>query len=158
MTVVTNTIVYRTDTKVEYIFDSSLNYWVSAHQYSDNASALALSATTDPFAVHAVVPGAAFYLDRLEMAYRVNGGTALDGSNKWSVVLQTISSTPTTTTVGTMPIASGALDTWLFSNTTPSPRLVSAAIYALTWKATKTGTPGTLDLGVRFHWRKVLVT
>ncbi len=149
MTVTTNTIYYDTAVRIEYIYNGA--FYLSAHPMVDNYQILdPISASAD-IGFFSCVPGFGIYLDRIEMGYYVTGGTALDSSNKWAI---TLTAEPVTHTVhSTITIQSGTTDAWHFAQQTNPTTFFSGANFIGIIRATKTGTPGTLKLGMRIQHR-----
>lgn len=149
---------FRTDRGIEYYYNGTR--WLSVQLFSDTipeVSNIAFPyAATVAGAERIVAPYAGTYdlwLVELQTAFFVAAGTALDASNKWVSIVQKFTTT-VATTVATVTIDSGAVDTWR-TNVTAIGALLGVTHFTFATTHTKTGTPGNLYILPRIIYRLV---
>lgn len=151
---VTGDRYWRTDLALEFYFDGTR--WLTTtlyHMHTNEANVAAATAYTGPsgtltydaIPTPAIGSGSDIWLVSLDTHFFVNGGTALDGSNKWVTAFGKTQSNNTSTTVITVTINSGSSSVWR-SDTQSIGALLNngTTFYIFTYIATKTGTPGPL--------------
>jgi hypothetical protein len=160
---VTNDQYFRTDLGLWFRYNGTR--WLSTElfqvDFASTSPATALAATTSnvgwtPISA-AQHGGSDLWVEDVETAFFVNtGGTALGASHNWAVTVDKgVDSSATVTTIATNSLASGAngsrsvvtaVDALLNNGTTHV--LMRASL-------TKTGTPGTVYMGVKVTYRVV---
>lgn len=149
-----NVPFFRTDLGLVFFYNGTR--WLSVTLYDDESPPNVLpqpfAATTISHRGAVPQPGIfAVWMETFRAVFFVGAGTALDASNKWVVVFR---SDPAATTLGTLNINSGASSTY---------RTLSVAVNAVSpitefqtrVTATKTGTPGDLNIWPRYTYRLI---
>ena len=146
---------YRTDRRIWYFYDGTR--WLSCDLYEAEVPPYTLPqpfSATQSSSHRGATPHPGVYevwLETFLASFFVGAGTALGASHKWVVVFNTHPNVPTTATIN---IDSGASSTY---------RVLSAAMNAVSpiteletrVGATKTGTPGDLNLWPRYTYRLI---
>lgn len=158
MSAFANQRFYRTDILggMEFVWDGTR--WASTQLFSDIIKPplgdTAVSATGGGTYFPVGFPGSYdLWLESCDLSFFVNGGgSALDGSNKWTVALI---KRPAGSSVASHIIQSGASGTYRAATATLEALLgITNFAYEVTW--TKVGTPGSLlIMGLRINYRLV---
>jgi hypothetical protein len=152
----TNDKFYRTDLRLEFFWDGTR--WLSTTLYHALLNGDNMAATTgNNRTTNLIGKGMSdVWLERLQWAWYVAGGTALSASHKWVGVVQRNGSPGGTLT--TLTIQSGTLSSW-----TIGPVVDLDVVMGGTGQAnletiwTKTGTPGNLYASYNLGYRQVAV-
>lgn len=155
----TNTRFFRTDRSIEYFYNGTR--WLSTQIFNEalprgDVGPLPYAATAAA-AERLAAPWAGVYdlwLEQFQLVFYITAGTALSGSHKWDSVLVKMTAAAAQTTLATVTIDSGAVNTF---------RIGLVAINALLGTThlnfmlshTKTGTPGTIHSLPRLVYRLV---
>lgn len=115
-----------------------LSNWNQPNTGSTGTSSGSLRGAVPPF-----LGGSDVWLLSTILQFYVNGGTALDGSNNWVVVLSKVDTSAADTTIATHTIDSGSVSVYR-SSTVAIDALLGTASFIFQTTATKTGTPGNL--------------
>lgn len=147
---------HHTTRRLDYFYNGTR--WLTTHLYDMEIGIT--RASFQPYSAtgtyqEATAPHAGVYdlwLEDFQAAFIVNGGTALSASHKWAAVL---TKSPAGSTVATITIDSGALDTWRNSGQIAIDALLGTTNFNFYIVLTKTGTPGTLFIHPRLTYRMV---
>lgn len=145
---------WRTDLGMEFYYDGTR--WLSTTLYHLTTGYANINATTGysgpsgtltahTQAVPGLVGGSDIWLVTLTTQFFINGGTALDASNKWVGSYNKVKTDNTADTAATVTIASGSLSVWRIDTTAIGALMNNGtAHFVLTMLWTKTGTPGPI--------------
>lgn len=140
---------YRSDLLMEYIWNGTA--WVSSTLHAAPMQTqvdmpIVATMTSYRLAMPPLAGNSDIWLDRITLAFLVNGGTALSGSHKWVASVFKSDNAGGTSSLGTFTIDSGASSVWRLATDITVGAAATASTYLGTIETswTKTGTPGGL--------------
>lgn len=152
----TNDLFFRTDYGLLFYYNGTR--WLSLVKGEIRiVNTDGLEAFTAASTLRAVVPvwsGSDIWLESTQTWFFVGSGTALDASNKW---VGTVSKTPAGTTLDTVTVNSGALNTHRQSTITNINALLGTTNFELEVGWVKTGTPSGIYTQTVISFRYVAV-
>lgn len=156
MTARTNQRYFRTDQGIEYYFDGTR--WLSLQLFEWHHSQQGLSATNTNLARYATWGGQDMWLYKAYLSCAVlSGGTNLSASHKWSVQWSKTNQTSTTSDIAQVTVDSqpGSYNDWFTLTPVSVGALVGTTMDMIQLSATKTGTPGNINIMARLTYRLV---
>lgn len=141
--------VWRTDRLMEYVYNGTV--WLSTGLYAAPMQPqvdLPIIATMTSFrlGMPPLAGNSDIYLDRIQLSFFVNGGTALSASHKWVAAVFKSDGAGGTSSLGAFTIDSGASSVWRKATDITIGAVANASTYlgSIETSWTKTGTPGGL--------------